>query len=161
MPNGFIGKPSLRYLKRVEDALLSASAVHSRDPFLSARQSMVRPPSLPARNNHRQPNEPNSAFSGSYITGIGNKTNIVVSDNDYNQVLHQIQSIDSAICDVLINVSQKIEEMCQTIYVVPRTRPRFLSMLSNVRGSLGEFRSLSVSLENNVHGYVSSIRTIG
>jgi len=50
---------------------------------------------------------------------------------------------DSGIAEEIHSIATQIEEMCKTIYIVPKTLPGYLSIVGNVKSSLDEFQSLA------------------
>jgi len=161
MPHGFIGKPSRSYLQAVENALTAAINVHSRNPFANLTRRDVAPPPVPVRNNHRAPHAPSEAMTGGFVTGIGNRSNIVVDFDTYSRTLQKIQATDEKTCEVLYEVALQIQEMCDTVFMLPRTRGRFLSILDRIKNSLSSFRMLTGDIEGNTRAFNADIDVIG
>lgn len=59
----------------------SAQAVSNRDPFGGLRGGTCPPPFTGATHNQTLKDTPDSAMSGGYKTGVGNQSNIVVSED--------------------------------------------------------------------------------
>lgn len=143
MPYGFIGNACKTYLSNTNNAMLSAQAVNNRDPFGGSHGGSCPPPSIRVPCNQTLKNSPDSAMSGGYKTGLGNQSNVVVSEGAYAEILQKIRTTDSGIAEELYNIAVQIEEMCNTIYIVPATLPKYLAIVNKVKSSLGEFQSLA------------------
>jgi len=156
MPQGFIGKASRRYLLTVGDAMSSAHAVHNRDPF-GGQSHRIK---ISGRSNHSAPHSTDSAESGGYSTGIGNSSNVVVDGNTYDEILQRIRMIDAETAESMYNIAVQIEEMCQSIYIVPSTLPKYLAIVDKVKASLGEFQSLTDEARSFANGFVEEVTHI-
>ena len=161
MPDGFRGRPTRRYLTDVENTINNASAAHIRNPFEGMVFSSVSPPPLPHRTNQRVPESSAFADSGSFVTSVSTIANIVVSDSIYDELMQKINLVDESVCEMLYNTSYEVEEMCQSVYIVPRTLPRFLRILRDIKQSLGEFRLLTGAVEASARSFVTDINGIG
>lgn len=160
MPYGFVGKASQNYLEKVADALRVAGEIHSHDPFSGISYEIVPPPGLPARINVEPPYDPASALSGGYPTGVGNQTNIGVDRGIYSDTLNKIDANDEKAADELYKVIARIEELCATSYILPKTLPRYLSVLDYVKNSLEEFRALTTDAKTTTDNFVEDIIAI-
>lgn len=141
MPYGFIGQASRKYFTAVSDALSSAAEVHNRNPY-SGSYSKTTPPPISARKNYSPKYPPDTAMSGGYPLGVGNHTNVVVDQVMYDETLQKIQIVNAKIAEELYNVAGQIEQMCETIYIVPSTLPKYLELVGKVKTSLDEFQTL-------------------
>jgi len=144
MPYGFMGSAAEKYLSNVSSSISAAG---------SANKS--------GRSAVKMQHSPESAKSGGFPTGVGNKGNIVVSQATYDEVMRKIRMVDEAAAQDLYNIAVKIEEMCSSIYVVPSTLPKYLSVLDQVKSSLGEFQSLTEETVIHTRRYVDQIMSIG
>lgn len=160
MPQGFIGKASETYLTNVTGALSAAHAVHSKDPFGNVPVGVNTPPALSSRNNLFAKYSPDTAHSGGYVTGIGNESNIVVDEQTYEEILQRIRMTDEGIAQDLHELAVQIEQMCQTIYIVPATLPKYLAIVDKVKSSLGEFQSLAEQAGTKAYEFMGEIKQI-
>lgn len=160
MPYGFIGKASEKYLTAVGDALSSAATVHDQNPYMDCTNSAAAPPTLPSRENYSAKHNPDTAMSGGYITGVGNQTNVVVGKQEYDEILQKIRAVDASIAEELYNIALQIESLCQTVYIVPATLPKYLAIVDKVKASLGEFQSLTEDARLNAHQFIDEIEQI-
>lgn len=160
MPDGFIGNSSKKYLTSVSEALSDAHAVHSKDPYNGASGGDTPPPPLPSRSNQNAEYSPDTALSGGYSTGVGNETNVVLDQDMYEDILLRIRKTDSNIAERLHDIILEIEEMCETIYIVPSTLPKYLRIVDKVKASLSEFQSLSEQVENQSRSFVNEIVSV-
>ncbi|MCL1976198.1 MAG: hypothetical protein FWG61_08570 [Firmicutes bacterium] len=161
MPDGFVGKASQNYLEKVAAALIIAGEIHSHDPFSGISYKIVPPPGLPARINVEPPYDPASAMSGGYSTGVGNQTNIAVDRSIYTDALNKIRTTDEKAAEELYKVITQIEDLCETSYVLPKTLPKYLSILDYVKISLAEFRSLTDDAGTKTDSFVEEIINTG
>ena len=161
MPRGYVGQPCWRYLNEVSDAISDAKPVHNQNPFSNLSNRAVSPPSLAPRRNKFPPHTPDTAKSGSFSTGIGNSSNIVVEQNEYDSILTQINQIDDAIGLELYNIVLEIEAMCEVDYVMPLTVPRCLLISNAVKNSLSDFRALTDECLTKVRYFISGIMGVG
>ena len=111
-------------------------------------------------SNHKARHSPDSAMSGGYPLRVGNQSNIVVNEDAYAEILQKIRMTDSGIAEELYNIATQIEEMCQTIYIVPATLPKYLAIVANVKSSLGEFQSLAEQAGMKAYEFSSEIMRI-
>jgi len=68
--------------------------------------------------------------------------NIVVKQSEYEQVMGKINATDARLAEEYHNICTRIEEMCNTIYIVPHMRPKYLELTTRVKTSLAEFQAL-------------------
>lgn len=64
------------------------------------------------------------------------------------------------IAEELYNIAIQIEEMCNTIYIVPATLPKYLAIVDKVKSSLGEFQSLAEQAGTKVYEFTGEIARI-
>ena len=115
------------------------------------------PPSLPARNNQKPPFSPDSANSGSHSTGTGNQTNIVVDNNTYDQILQKISSADEKAAQGFSNILAQIEDMCGTIYKVPKALPKYQELVNKVKSTMSDFQKVTAEAKSAASKYVNEI----
>ena len=161
MPRGYVGQPCWRYLNEVSDVFSDAKPIHNHNPFSNLSNRAVSPPNLASRRNKFPPHTPDTARSGSFSTGAGNSTNIVVEQSEYEHILAQINQIDDTIGRELYNIVLEIETMCETEYVMPLTVPRCLLITTAIKSSLSDFRALTDECLIKVRYFISGIMGIG
>ena len=144
MPSGFIGNAARSYITATSDALSAAASANTHGN--SKGQSPVRV---------------SEANRGSFRTGVGNSSNIVVDSQTYNEALRMMDRIDDRMGELFYNISRELEDMCETSYVVPQTAPRFLHVCDSVKNSMSKFRSLTGDIEVCTNRFVSDITSIG
>ena len=157
MPSGFSGVACQKYLTMIGTAMTSAHSAHSSPPVFAGTESEAPPPALPATPNHNPPHSPETANMGGYSTGVGNQSNIVVKQNDYDEVLRKIQMTDAKIAEEIYNLAIQIEEMCETIYIVPQMRPKYLEYTIKAKSWLSAFQSLADDARTSGHQFVSEV----
>ena len=143
MPNGFIGKYSEQYLSDVNNCYSRNNNTYSD-----------------SRGPMRLQYSADTAMSGQYNTYAGNSSNIVFDPDIYDEMLRRVQIIDEQAGEDLYRVAIQIEEMCETIYIIPETLPKFLSILNSVKDSLREFRSLTEEACIQTRKFVNAIDSI-
>jgi len=143
MPDGFIGEACEKYLSRVCRAMSCANAVLGKNPFAGVEVSRFAPPVMSAHKSHVASYAPDTAKAGSYATGVGNQLNIVVLQGAYEQALKKVQMIDSRMAEDIYRLSVQIEEMCETIYIVPETQKKCMEYTDKMKSSLREFELLT------------------
>jgi len=150
MPDGFIGPAAQSYLEEVEEALSEARAEHniSGEDLETSIENQVTP--IP----------PDEATRGSYATGVGNSSNVVVDHQAYEDFLRQLTTTDNNIMEVFGQIATQIEDICQTSYRVPQTGPRCVSVANMARNSLNDFRSLTDETSRKVRAFVDDITSI-
>ena len=157
MPDGFLGRASQSYLTMISTAMASAHAVHSQGPFIGIVGTSVAPPPLSVPTNHNLHHSVATAGQGSYRTGMGHHGNIVVKQSEYEQILGRIQAVDSRLAEEFHNICARIEEMCNTIYILPHMRPKYLELTGRVKASLVEFQALADDARMRTGEFVGEI----
>ncbi len=160
MPNGFVGKSSQKYLEKVNKALSDSHTVHNKNPLDSIPKGSFNTHNMSMKYNYNAPYSPEEANYGSYITGVGSSSNIVISQNDYDEIIQNTRKVDSEIAEDLYRIAAQIEEMCNTIYIVPVTLPKYMEILNKVRSSLDEFQMLTDQTVMYTQSYVDEMMRI-
>ena len=160
MPYGFIGNACMKYLSNVNGAMVSAHTVHSRNPLEGVSSNKTTPPALPPSKNHNIVHTPDTAKHGGFSLGIGNNSNIVVSQDTYERTIHRASSFDTAMAEESYNLSVQLEEMCSSIYVVPETLPKFLEAVSTIKSSLTEFQAVTDDARMQTLSFVGEMMSI-
>jgi len=103
----------------------------------------VQPPQLSTPLNQRPPFSMESSSNIRQATGIGNSSNIVMEQSVYDHVVREVDRADDQAGAEIYRCCMEIEQMCQNTFVVPETISRILAITGQVKGSLGQFRSLT------------------
>jgi len=151
MPNGFLGRPPQKYLTDVSQAHSRAANVSQQAPSSGPR---VRP-------SRALPFVPGDANNGRFATGRGDSSNIVANQEDYEAITRYVSQIDDAISECIYRTTEEIEEICQTIFILPSVGPRCIEIAGKVKGMMGQFRSLSDDATQQTRNYAREITEIG
>ena len=161
MANGFIGKSAGKFFTNTGDALRQAGEAHDRDPFEGLTSNRVPFPSLPTARNQTIPFSPDEAWTGSTnARSVGDASNIVVDPDVYSHVMRRVETVDHQAGADIYMVATAIEEICTGIFVVPETVPRILAITSQLKNSLGQFRSLTENANIDIRGFVHAMAEI-
>jgi len=160
MIRGFSGVSLEQFLRNTNDGMQRASKGHSRNPFEGVSAGLVQLPLLGAPANKRPPFPEESAFGGGHDVGVGNQTNIVVDQGVYDTAIRMVDMADEQAGEDLYRIITAIEEMCTSIYVVPETVPKVLSITGQIKDSLGQFRSITENVNIQTRRFVNEIREI-
>ena len=151
MPNGFSGNAAQRYLSDV--AAAQAQAVEATQNMSSGIAPMPIPRDLPFL--------PDSTQNGRFSTGQGSSDNIVVNQGEYDAVARILCRIDEQIGECLYQCATEIDEMCETIFIMPTVSPRCRNISNDVVRCLGQLRSLTEDIALNVRRFAQDINDIG
>jgi len=91
---------------------------------------------------------------------MGNSSSVVVDADIYNTVLQRLDTADHQAGADMYAMCNTIDEICETIFVVPETTPRIKAMTDQFKKSLGQFRSLTEEVAIDVRRYTSEISNI-
>ena len=151
MPRGFAGSAATAYLGKASDAHKQAIAAGRKVP-----------PSIPMGPRERSlPFGPEDAKTGTFTTGRGDSSNVVVSQGEYEIICNMVSQVDDRVGECLYNVAMEIEAMCQTSFVLPTAVPRCLNISDDVKRSLGQFRSLTEDAVMQARRFAREITEIG
>lgn len=155
MPNGFIGRPAVRYLTDVSNA-------HTEALNAAAQISSGAPSSAPSKMNNKKqlPFSPEDAKTGKFTTGKGNSGNIVADQKEYEDICRRISYADDKLGECLYRIATEIETMCQDAYKLPWAVPGCLNITNSIKSSMGEFRSLTEEVLGLVCKYARDITEI-
>jgi len=159
MPRGFVGQPASSYLTKAstahDQAGTNSSQIATRAPAsASATARLQRTRDLPF--------EPNEAFSGGSVpTGRGDSSNIVVRHDEYDTISRTVSQADDRIGECMYNISNEIEALCQTDFVLPDAVPRCLNISNGVKDSLGQFRGVTEDTLIQTRNFAREIANIG
>jgi len=155
MPNGFSGRPATTYLTGVSNAHQRAITAGNN----AGNQTPANTPRIP--NARRLPFSPDEANTGSFTTGRGNSTNIVVSLQEYEEITRKLDRVDDKIGECLYRAALEIEELCKTAFVMPEAVPRVLGVCGGVKTSLTDFRTITHELTTTMRRFAQEITSIG
>jgi len=154
MPRGFIGRPATAYLTE-------ASSIHSR-AMDSGNRITNNAPSNANLRARQLPFEPSEGTSGGFApAGRGNSSNIVVSQTEHESVSRMISQADDKLGECIYNVSNEVEILCQTAFILPTAVPRCLNISENIKKSLGEFRGVTEDAVLEARKFAQEISDIG
>jgi len=148
MPDGFRGTPAMTYLTQVNDALNDARTIHI--------DNNIPVPGLRIENVE-SPHPPGTANTGSNITGMGSSDNIVVNEETYRLISLALENIDETIGRELYTVTNEIETIFETTFIMPWTVKNARVITSGFRASFGDFRSLTGELLIPANTFVAGV----
>lgn len=160
MPDGFIGNACSKYLNVVENAMTESRNDHNKNPFADLPKSDTPPPQLKDKQNFFIKHEPESSLTGGYSTNYGNENNIVLDREVYSEIIYMLKKTDTQTVEDLHNIVTQIEQMCETIYIVPSVLPKLLEIVKNIKESLSEYRDLGESTEQIADDFCNEIVSI-
>jgi len=109
----------------------------------------------------RLPFTPEDALTGSFTTGRGNSGNIVVSEQEYEAICRRVTKTDEQLGECIYKITQEIETMCQTFFVLPTAVPRCMSVSNEVKQCLGQFRAVTDDMVIQTRRFTQAIMSIG
>ena len=151
MPNGFSGNAARRYLGDIAAAREQAMSASQDMP--AGSRPMPRPMPLPFA--------PESAGGGRFTTGHGDSSNIVVSQGNYEAIERRLAQIDEQIGECLYQCATEIENMCDTIFIMPAVSPRCKNISTGVIGCLSQLRILTEDVGRCATKFARDIMEIG
>ena len=157
MSYGFLGKAGKNYLMEVKESLTAAMAEHNEDPFSGYGGGIVPLPSLPSRSNKTAPYSPEEANSGGNATGIWNQTNVAAAQHSCDAAAQKLFKANDTMIGALSGAIASIAEMCESVYITPKTQPKVMSISGRIKSSLTGFRALPESSEFTVLNYSREI----
>ena len=161
MPRGFAGKSVKKFFANTEEALTRAGAAHSKDPFENTTSKLVPLPNLPEARNQPAPFTQEEAFTGSpHSRRVGNSTSVVVDPDVYNTVLQRMDTVDYQAGADMYMISNEIEELCATIFVVPDTVEQIATLCSQFKKELNQFRAVTEEVAISTRQYLSRVSEI-
>ena len=144
MPRGFSSKSAEKFFTNTGEALEKASQAHNRNPFENHQSRLVPLPNLPTPTNVQPPFSPEEAWTGApHGRNAGNSSNIVADSHIYEQISRQVDMIDDQAGYSIYKCCNDIETMCANIFIVPSTVSQINNFVSQVKNSMGTFRSLT------------------
>jgi len=152
MPRGFTGQPARTYLAQVSTAHTRADGASQQIP-LSA-------PSITTRTR-QLPFTPDTAGSGQFITRRGDSSNVVVLPGEYEAIARHVSQLDDAVGECLYKAIEEIEEMCNTIFILPAVVPGCLNICNGVKTSLNQYRRLTDDAMLETRNYAREMLDIG
>ena len=161
MPRGFSGPHAVDFLTR-------ASIAHSQAQASSGRTTTTAPvPDRMATQTGRlttrplpfSPEDGNS--SGFVSTGRGTSDNVVVDRQEYESISRVLSHADERIGECIYNISNEVEALCQTAFILPTAVPRCMNISDSVKRTLGEFRSVTEDSVIQIRSFAREITEIG
>jgi hypothetical protein len=154
MPRGFSGGQAAKYLGQVSDAHTRAAA--------SGSQIATNAPSNANLRTRQLPFGPEDAMNGGAVaTGRGNSSNIVASQREYEAVSNRVSQADDRVGECVYSISNDIEALCQTAFILPTAAPRCLNVSDDVKRSLGQFRAMTEDVIAQARVFARDITGIG
>ena len=151
MPRGFIGRPARAYLTEAAEAHNQA-VTRTTQAISRAQRRNINARTLPF-----QPSD----GAGAALTGVGNSSNIVVSQQEYETIAHDICRADEDMGACLYNAACEIEKLCQTAFILPTAVPRCLNVSDTVKRSLGQFRTVTEEMALQSRRFAREITEVG
>jgi len=144
---GFAGNSAEHFFNRTNEAVSRASESHKQEPLEDYSYSHIPPVRLPSTPNQRPPFPEGGGTAGAasvrHPTGKGNSSNIVMDPFVYEEIARRADMLDDQAGAGLYRIASAIEEMCRASFVMPEAVPQILAITDRVKGSLGQFRSLT------------------
>ena len=162
MPRGFAGKSVEKFFTNTEEALERAGEAHNKNPFERHRSNGSVPlPNLPPTHNQPAPFTSSDAWTGGpHGRNVGDSSSVVVDTDVYNAVIQRADMVDHQSGGDMYAMCNTIDEICETIFVVPETSPRIAAITDQFKKSLGHYRSLTEELAICVRRYTNEISNI-
>ena len=161
MPRGFAGPHAVDFLTR-------ATAAHRQAQTSSGRTTEDTPTprnmaSSTARLTTRQlPFTPEDGNNIGFVsTGRGTSDNVVVSQQEYESISRLLSHADERAGECIYNISNEIEALCQTVFILPTAGPRCMNISDSVKRTLGQFRSLTEDGVIQIRSFAREITNIG
>jgi len=151
-----------KHIKNQEEALNRASDAHNQNPFENHRSNGSVPlPQLPPARNQPAPFSSGDAWSGGpHGRNVGNSSSVVVDADVYNTVIQRVDMAEHQAGADMYNMCNTIDEICETIFMIPETNPRIKAMTDTFKKSLGPFRSLTEEVATDVRRFTGEIANI-
>ena len=161
MPRGFSGKIVEHFFSNTSAALDMANMAHSRDPFEGMASNRVPLPNMSTPRNISAPFTVEDAWSNAmHARRVGNCSNVVVDHQLYGDAVSRVDVIDDQAGADIYMIANAIEDMCARIFVVPETVKRILAVTDQLKGSLGQFRSLTEDANIDMRRFVGAISAV-
>jgi len=160
MIKGFFGPAAASYLSSASNAhtlamrttTQASSQVNSQNPAGGGTISFTPSRQLPFASE--------DAKSGSFITGRGNSSNIVAGQGIYNEIARMITRADDKAGECLYRIAMEVENMCNTIFVLPEASPQCLNIAATTKSFLEEYRALTDEITANMRSFAQEITDI-
>jgi RHS repeat-associated protein/prepilin-type processing-associated H-X9-DG protein len=116
---------------------------------------------LSYRHNYKTPYPPASAMSGGYSTATGNRGNIVVDINVYNQIIYKANNANYNHGYQINSVIRKIEEISSTTFILPETGKKIEAYTTAMKKILvNDFQDLTSTLTDHIRNFLTEICTL-
>ena len=153
---------SLANVRNVRDVSINKSFINSGYVNVApANETSISLPRLPSVVNLPAPFKAEDAWSEvSQARNRGDSSNIVVDSHVYHSAMRRMDMIDNQAGADIHRCCNAIEEMCASMYIVPETVPRVMEIVSRVKGSLGQFRSLTAEIDMSANRFINAAAEI-
>ncbi|MDR2547765.1 MAG: hypothetical protein LBC96_09740 [Lachnospiraceae bacterium] len=147
MPYGFIGTTSHNYLSAITEALDIANSVHLRVPSHARNSGSID--SIPYPSD--------TAFGGGHTTSPSTQDNIVHQPVTGFELIQRLQLLNTRLAEDIHHVCTKLEELCETVYIIPDTQSKFLDITIRLKSLLPEFESLADESRILLHRFTTEL----
>ena len=142
MASGFIGNRSQQFFSRVRETSQQASGM------------------IASAGGQSSPNTAGLGEGQGYRLGMGSSQNVVMREEVYRSCTSQLGQLDNRMAEQIENVCKQIDDLCQSIFIIPETTPRIQEVVQKVRGSLSDFQDVTTKVCRTSDMYVSQIRAL-
>lgn len=87
--------------------------------------------------------------------------NIVVSQANYDAMARRLYQLDDSMGDCLYQCAKRVEEMCDTVFIMPAVGPRCKHIAGGVVECLGQLRTLTDDIGISAKKFAAEIVGIG
>ena len=166
MPNGFAGIAAKAFLTTVHVAQRRTQEVIKENDDQNAGIAARTPSTRVQRDAaHARvellPFNPADALTGRFVTGHRNSTNIVVSRAEFATIARTLQQIDEDLGRCIYETAKEIEDMCNTIFIMPSVSPKCKEIACAVRESMSTYRNASDDLAIECNKFANDMSDIG
>jgi len=155
MPNGFSGNAARSYLtqaSRAQENAQDATRQAQGDIPTNTRGALQRMRQLPF--------DPEDANHGQFSTGRGDSSNLVADQLEYNEIANSISKMDDAMGYCVHQTATEIEQLCQTIFVMPGTAARCQDISQEVKNLLRMYAEISNDLLTATRNFAYDITEV-
>ncbi|MCL2574229.1 MAG: hypothetical protein FWE34_06750 [Defluviitaleaceae bacterium] len=159
MPRGFSGATVERFFKKTNEAMDKAAEAHSKNPLKGMPKGKIPLPRIQEGVNVKLPFEPGDAnpHSDRYKTGVGNSSNIIVEQTNYDDIAKKMDNADDKVGEMIYKMCCEVEQICSTIYTIPETNPKILSIAERIKDALPKFRELTENANIETRRFVREV----
>jgi len=150
MPNGFAGTAAKLFLTNAQVAHQRAVGAVEQNRT-DNRELRIQP----------LPFDPEDAENGRAVVGRRSVSNIVVNRGEYTSISHEIARLDDEVGECLHKCAVELEEMCNTIFIVPGATPQLLNINYEMKQALNAFRETTESMAVQTRRFANEMTGIG